>query len=183
LADVDRVYTKHRRCLIAVSEGIHAPDGKLWAEKMQEDVEKDSHGNVQLSGSGALGDFLAELIKKKLSGKLRVRADTFGYMQRSFPGCVSEVDAREARMVGEMAVKYSTDENNIEGSVAMRRVGSGEYQVETFLTPLASVAKETKHMSPEYISDGNNITAAFEEYARPLVGKLPVVGIFDEYRV
>src|SRR5213079_808731 len=109
------------------------------------------------------------------SGKLRVRADTFGYMQRSFPRCVSVTDAHEARMVGEMAVKYSTEENNLEGSVAMRRIPGGQYQVETFLTPLASVAKETKHMSPEFISDGNNITKAFEDYARPLVGKLPVV--------
>jgi 6-phosphofructokinase len=183
LADVDRVYTRQRRCLIAVSEGIHAPDGKLWAEKMQENLEKDSHGNIQLSGSGALGDFLATLIKTKLSGKLRVRADTFGYLQRSFPGCVSETDAKEARMVGEMAVKYSMDENNIEGSVAMRRLPGRDYRVETFLTPLATVAKETKHLSPEFITDGNNITPAFENYARPLVGKLPVVGTFDEYRV
>ena len=183
LADVDRVYTKQRRCLIAVSEGIHAPDGKLWAEKMAENVEKDSHGNVQLSGSGALGDFLADLIKKKLSGKLRVRADTFGYMQRSFPGCISEMDSREARMVGEMAVKFSTDENNIEGSVAMRRLSNDPYRIETFLTPLASVARETKHLSPEFIAEGNNITPAFEEYARPLVGRLPVVGTFDEYRI
>ena len=183
LADVDRVYTKQRRCQIAVSEGIHAPDGKLWAEKMAENVEKDSHGNVQLSGSGALGDFLADLIKKKLSGKLRVRADTFGYMQRSYPGCISEMDSREARMVGEMAVKYSTDENNIEGSVAMRRLSNDPYRIETFLTPLASVARETKHLSPEFIAEGNNITPAFEEYARPLVGRLPVVGTFDEYRI
>ena len=182
LADVDRIYTKQRRCLIAVSEGIHAPDGKLWAEKMAENLEKDSHGNVQLSGTGALGDFLANLIKTKLSGKLRVRADTFGYLQRSFPGCVSEVDAREARMVGEMAVKYSMDEKNVEGSVAMRRLPGRDYRVETILTPLATVAKETKHLPDEFITDGNNITPAFEAYARPLVGKLSTVGTFDEYR-
>jgi 6-phosphofructokinase 1 len=183
LADVDRVYTKQRRCLIAVSEGIGTPDGKTWAERMAENLERDSHGNIQLSGTGALGDYLADLIKKKLSGKLRVRADTFGYLQRSFAGCISEVDAREARMVGEMAVRYSTDEKNVEGSVAMRRVGGGEYRVETFLTPLSTVAKETKHMSAEFITDGNNITPAFEKYARPLVGKLPVVGTFDEYKI
>jgi len=29
-----------------------------------------------------------------------VRADTFGYLQRSFAGLASEVDAREAREVG-----------------------------------------------------------------------------------
>src|SRR5581483_8326594 len=66
LADVDRVYKKHGRCLIAASEGISTPDGKAWAEKMSEHVEKDPHGNIQLSGTGALGDYLASLITKKL---------------------------------------------------------------------------------------------------------------------
>src|SRR5271154_1902286 len=60
IADVDRVYTKQGRCLIAVSEGVSRPDGKTWAEAMSENLERDSHGNVQLSGTGALGDFLGE---------------------------------------------------------------------------------------------------------------------------
>jgi 6-phosphofructokinase 1 len=60
LADVDAVYRKRGRCLIAVSEGISQPGGKTWAEAMQEGgLEKDSHGNIQLSGTGALGDYLA----------------------------------------------------------------------------------------------------------------------------
>src|SRR3954471_19733198 len=185
LGDVDRVYTKLGRCLIAVSEGASAPDGKAWAEKMAENLEKDAHGNVQLSGTGALGDFLAEQIKSKLKApggkKLRVRADTFGYLQRSFP-MVSEVDAREARMVGQMAVRYSADSANSEGSVAMRRVAGGAYKIETFLTPLSTVARETKHLDPSYIKDGNDITDAFKDYARPLVGEMPVVGSLEELK-
>jgi 6-phosphofructokinase 1 len=109
LADVDRIYSKKGRCLIAMSEGVSAPDGKTWAEKMAGDLEKDSHGNVQLSGTGALGDFFAAMVTKKLNNpggkKLRVRADTFGYLQRSFAGYVSEVDARESREVGRQAVR------------------------------------------------------------------------------
>ena len=97
LADVDRVYSKKGRCLIAMSEGVGTPDGKTWAEKMADNLEKDSHGNIQLSGTGALGDFFAGLVTKKLNNpggkKLRVRADTFGYLQRSFPTIVSESDA------------------------------------------------------------------------------------------
>ena len=125
LSDVDRMYSRHGRCLIAVSEGVSHTDGKTWAERMMADIEKDSHGNIQLSGTGALGDFLANLITKKITPaggkKLRVRADTFGYLQRSFPGFVSESDASEARLVGKMAVQYSADQSNAEGSVAMRR--------------------------------------------------------------
>lgn len=182
LADVDRTYTKHGRCLIAASEGISMPDGKAWAEAIMQNVDKDAHGNIQLSGTGALGDYLASLITRKLQKpggkKLRVRADTFGYLQRSFPGFVSDTDAREARLVGQMAVRYATQAES-GGSVAMRRAAGGDYRIETFLTPLSTVARETKHMDPAYISNGNNITDAFKQYARPLVGPLPVVGTLD----
>jgi 6-phosphofructokinase 1 len=182
LADVDRMYTKYGRCLIAASEGIARPDGTTWVEAMAKSVEKDDHGNLQLGGNGALGDYLSDLIKRRLGGggkKLRVRADTFGYLQRSFPGYVSTVDAREARLVGQMAVKYSA-QGESEGSVAMRRVEGPGYRIETFLTPLATVARETKHMDASYLADGNNITDAFVQYVRPLVGDLPKVGSFDE---
>src|SRR5665213_1301993 len=161
LADVDRVYSKQGRCLIAVSEGVSQPGGKTWAEAMATNIERDSHGNIQLSGTGALGDFMAGLITRKLQApggkKLRVRADTFGYLQRSFPGFVSESDAKEARLVGQMAVKYSA-QGEPGGSVAMRRVAGPEYKIETHLTPLSTVARETKHMDPSYLSGGNNIT-------------------------
>src|SRR5947207_11313376 len=87
IADVDRIYSKRKRCLIAASEGITLPDGSSWFEKLAETQERDAHGNLTLSGSGALGDHMAELIRRKLTpvgGKPpRVRADTFGYIQRS----------------------------------------------------------------------------------------------------
>ena len=185
LSDVDRVYSKQGRCLIAVSEGVSQPNGKAWAEAMTSNLERDAHGNIQLSGTGALGDYLASMITKKLQApggkKLRVRADTFGYLQRSFPGFVSGTDAREAHLVGEMAVRYAA-QGQTGGSVAMKRVGGDEYKIETFLTPLSTVARETKHLDPSYIADGNNITEAFREYAKPLVGGLPRVGTFDELK-
>ncbi len=188
LSDVDRMYRKHGRCLIACSEGIVQPDGKTWAQKMaeglSEHIERDMHGNIQLSGTGALGDFMADLIKDKLGGpgkKLRVRADTFGYLQRSFPGVISEVDAREARLVGEMAVRFSLKEG-ADGSVTMRRLPGPRYDIETVLTPLHLVAKETRHMDPSFIEGGNNITDAFKQYAKPLVGQLPAVGTFGEMK-
>jgi 6-phosphofructokinase len=186
LADVDRIYSKKGRCLIAVSEGISTPDGKTWAEKMAGDLEKDSHGNVQLSGTGALGDFLAGLVTKKLNNpggkKLRVRADTFGYLQRSFAGIVSEVDAAEAREVGRQAVRFSADNKHLELSVVMKRVSNSPYKIELEHTSIKNVAKDTKHLDASYIENGNNITRAFIDYAKPLVGKLPVVGSFEELK-
>jgi 6-phosphofructokinase len=172
LSDVDAVYKKLGRCVIAVSEGIGDTDGKTWAEKITKTDEHDDHGNVQLSGTGALADYLAMRIKAKLKVK-RVRADTFGYLQSSFAGLQSEVDAKEARWCGRHAVQYAMNELN--GSVAMKRTDNGKnYGVELFRTELANVAEKTKSMPAEFINkDGNGVTNAFIEYAMPLTGGLP----------
>jgi len=172
LADVDGVYKKYGRCVIAVSEGICDTDHKTWAEKLAENEERDAHGNIQLSGTGALADFLAGQIKTNLKIK-RVRADTFGYLQRSYAGLQSPVDVAEARQCGRQAVQYAMEYDS--GSVAMKRIGEGDgYAVELFRTELKNVAEKTKSIPAEYINaDGNGVTEAFVNYAMPLVGGLP----------
>jgi len=172
LSDVDAVYTKLGRCVIAKSEGITDPDGATWAEKIVREMETDDHGNIQLSGSGVLADFLASRIKARLGVK-RVRADTFGYLQRSFAGLRSSVDAVEARACGREAVRLAMTEQS--GSVAIKRIGNAkDYAIELFRTELCNVADKTKLMPQEFINEqGNGITEAFREYAMPLVGELP----------
>ena len=88
--DVKAAVKKFGRCVCAVSEGIRGKDGVAIGAKLGSG-EKDSHGNVQMSGTGALGDALSRILKEK-AGVKRVRADTFGYLQRSFPGIASKVD-------------------------------------------------------------------------------------------
>ncbi len=169
LKDVDEVYSRFGRCVIAVSEGIVDASGQPIITSITGETERDSHGNVQLSGTGALGDALGKLIKDRLKIQ-RVRSDTFGYLQRSFLGVVSEVDQAEAREVGEKAAQYAIW-NNVDGSVAIRR--TGDYSVEYFLTPLESVAKETKSMPRIFINEaGNDVTEDFRNYARPLLGNM-----------
>jgi len=170
IADVDKMYSKYGRCLLAVSEGIVNQDGEPIVTTLTKNDERDAHGNIQLSGTGALGDGLAHLVKEKLKIK-RVRCDTFGYLQRSFLGVVSDTDAHEAREVGEKAVQYSVWEN-VDGSVAIRR--TGDYSVEYFLTPLETVAKDSKSMPDDfYDSENSTATTAFKNYARPLIGDFP----------
>jgi len=172
LGDVDAVMKKLGRCVITVSEGICDADGVTWAQKIAEQAETDAHGNIQLSGTGALADFLAAEVKTRLKVK-RVRADTFGYLQRSFAGLQSAVDVDEARRCGREAVKLAMKHDN--GSVAIKRIANGaDYAVELFRTELCNVAEKTKSMPDEFINaDGNGVTEAFVEYATPLVGKLP----------
>ncbi|MCM8807504.1 MAG: 6-phosphofructokinase [candidate division WOR-3 bacterium] len=180
LKDVDEVYKKYGRCLVAVSEGIADEKGEPIVAKFTKEV--DSHGNIQLSGTGALGDLLADLVRRELKIS-RVRADTFGYLQRSFPGIYSEVDVKEAYKVGELAVKYAVGKYE-SGSVSIKREKGKKYKVYYELVPLESVAKETRSMPDEFINvEGNWVTEKFIEYAKPLVGKLPEIGVLKKYKI
>jgi ATP-dependent phosphofructokinase / diphosphate-dependent phosphofructokinase len=168
IADVDRIYKKHGLCTVAVSEGIQDDKGTPIALTLSDSAERDAHGNVQLSGTGVVGDLLADQIKSKLKIK-RVRADTFGYLQRSFLGVVSDRDAHEAREVGEIAVQYAMWDN-VDGSVVIRRPVQN-YSVSYDLVPLESVAGKTRVMPDEFINaEANGVTTAFENYCRPLIG-------------
>lgn len=167
LLDVKLVYDRFGRCVVAASEGIQDAQGTPILMKSMEALEKDAHGNVQLSGTGALGDLLAEMVRKKLNIK-RVRADTFGYLQRSFFGCVSDVDQHEAREVGEKAAQYAIW-HNMDGSITIQR--TGDYSVDYRLVPLQELAGKTRHMPDEFINaEGNNVSDAFRYYCRPLLG-------------
>ncbi|MDQ6968417.1 MAG: 6-phosphofructokinase [Mariprofundaceae bacterium] len=171
-ADVVAQVEKHGRCVVAVSEGIVDADGNPIATS----GEKDSHGNLQLSGTGALGDALSALVKEALPKGARVRADTFGYLQRSFPTVVSTVDAKEAREVGGFGVEHAITLGT-NGSVAIRRLSSVPYESDYFVTPLSTVAREATSLKDEYINDaGNDVTQAWLDYLAPLVGDLPKMG-------
>lgn len=180
ISDIDAVCEKLGRCVIAVSEGIRDENNRTWAENLAKNAEKDAHGNVQLSGTGALADFLASQVKAHLKIK-RVRADTFGYLQRSFAGLQSAPDVSEARRCGIEAVKLAM--TNLNGSVAMKRTADGkDYAVELFRTELANVAEKTKSLPDEYINaQASGITQAFIDYAMPLTGPLPRTEFLGNY--
>lgn len=167
LLDVKEVYDRLGRCVVAISEGVVDKNGTPIIQILTDTQEMDQHGNLQLSGVSTLGDVLGDLVKKKLGIK-RVRSDTFGYLQRSFLGCVSDVDQKEAREVGEKAAQYSIW-NNVDGSISITRTGF--YSVDYNLIDLSKVAGKTKTMPDNFINkEGNHITDEFKYYLRPLLG-------------
>jgi 6-phosphofructokinase 1 len=174
LRDVKATTDQYGRCVIAVSEGIHDDSGDAIVTKLAKEVEKDAHGNVQLSGTGALADLLCAAIREG-TGQKRVRGDTFGYLQRSFLGCVSDVDQKESRAVGVEAARYAHDGAEgvkRDGTVTIHRTGAGDsYAAEYKLSKLEDVAGKTKVMADELIeSSGHDITPAFVDYLKPLLG-------------
>ena len=181
--EVKEVYDSLGRCLVAVSEGVHNENGEYFLQTYANETgsglagKKDSHGNIQLSGSGALGDTLVNIISENIEGS-RVRADTFGYLQRSFLADVSEVDAEEAERVGQHAVIASKEKDS--GSVILKRQLSEEYYCEVDTVELNKVAKNTKNMPKEFLDDKKPyVTNDFFEYAMPLTGGIePKTQIF-----
>ena len=170
--DVQAVMKKEGRCVVAVSEGIRDAQGELFAKKFA-GGERDSHGNLQLSGTGALGDFLAKHLKAE-AGVSRVRADTFGYLQRSFPGVASKTDQKEARAAGAAAVKAALKGKLTKGTIAIVRKPGAKYAVTFEAQPVANAAKYTRSVPDAFIApNGHDVTKAFLAYARPIVGALP----------
>jgi len=166
LADVKGSMDRYGRCVVAVSEGITDRQNVPIAEGLSKQLEKDAHGNIQLGG-GALADYLTQVVKDRLGYK-RVRGDTFGYVQRSFAGCVSDVDQREAREAGHKAVQYAMSGDH-SGSVTIHRTRS--YAVDYKLSPLEDIAAKTRKMPDDFIAgSGTHVTEAFHRYLGPLLG-------------
>jgi 6-phosphofructokinase 1 len=224
LDDVDAVYQKHGRAVVAVSEGMAGLDGHtlLESEAIRREVaeldmqavldwfdasgkmedlsggaKRDAFGHIQLSGTGALADFLSTITKihlyRKYNKKARVRADTLGYAQRSMAGVVSESDALEGREAGRVAVKVAMS-GDIDGSICFRRLPSnfGKYHCEPFRASLEDVSgvnfpkgmKQYRPMEDKFITEaGNDVTAEFIEWVRPLVGTLPPKGLLAGHSV
>ena len=177
VADVQAAMKKFGRCVVAVSEGIREADGTPIAARFA-NGERDSHGNLQLSGTGALGDALAAHLKAN-AGISRVRADTFGYLQRSFPGVASKTDQKEARAAGAAAVKAALAGKLAKGTIAIVRAKGKAYKVTFEAQPIANAAKYTRSVPDAFIAaNGHDVTKAFLDYARPIVGPLPPCEVF-----
>ena len=175
--DVKAALKKYGRCVCAVSEGIRGRDGVPIGAKLGSG-ETDSHGNVQMSGTGALGDALAKVLKTKAAVK-RVRADTFGYLQRSFPGIASKVDQAEGRAAGAAAVRAALAGKLAKGTIAIVRKPGRKYKVAFAPVPIQEAAKYTRSVPKAFIAkNGHDVTPAFLAYARPIVGELPACEIF-----
>ena len=183
LKDVKEVYESLGRCVVAVSEGIHNKEGDYFLQTYASDTgsglagKTDSHGNIQLSGSGALGDTLTNIVSEHIDGA-RVRADTFGYLQRSFLADISEVDAEEAERVGRHSVIASLELQS--GSVILKRQFSETYYCDVDVVDLDKVAKNTKDMPEEFLDNKKPyVTNEFFKYAMPLTGGIePKTQIF-----
>ena len=166
LADVEKVYKKTGKCIIAISEGIAAADGKLMAEKFAEgtDVARDSFGHAQLFG---VGTTLANMIKARLGCK--TRCVEFSLAQRCAAHIASATDVEEAFLSGQKAVEFAV-QGITDKMVGFRCSRENGYSCEIALLDLTVVANTEKKIPREWINEeGNGLTQDFIDYLRPLI--------------
>jgi 6-phosphofructokinase len=153
--DVRKTLDRHKRCIVAVSEGVSTEDGRSLVESIvpAERLERDAHGNVKLSGTD-LGAAFEQALADGLPGK-RARVDTLGYMPRGAISMISKVDAKEAFDAGAFAVEAAGKGG---GSVALQ-VEGGKTVIR--LVPLSNVAGKTRHMPDDFLkADENQLSEA-----------------------
>jgi 6-phosphofructokinase 1 len=149
-----------------MSEGVRGEDGKPLLESLRVEIERDAHGNVQLTG-GDLGIAVQGALSEAFP-KVRVRVDTFGYLPRAFPGMVSDVDRREAHEVGVHAIEAAQS-----GSASVTlKLEDG--RIVCRAVPLSKVAGKTRLMPDSFIApSGHDIAADGRAYLDRLVPKRP----------
>jgi 6-phosphofructokinase 1 len=163
-ADVKKQVDTGRGCVVAVCEGLRDAEGNVMVA-FKHAVGTDSFGHKQLGG---VGDYLVDLIAERLG--IKARFDKAGTIQRSFGLAQSDVDVEEARMVGAAAVAHACA-GVTDHMVTLKRVRQSPYKCETDLAPLEAVANAERPVPDEFINaDGSDVTPAFIEYARPLIG-------------
>ena len=162
-ADVEAIYAKNGKVLVAVSEGIHYADGSFVSEAKTSAT--DGFGHAQLGGLAAL---LASIVKEKTGAK--VRGIELSLLQRCGAHLASETDIEESYMSGKAAV-----ENAVNG-ITDKMVGfersyeDGKYVCKTKLLGLTDVANTEKKVPLEWINAAhNNVEQPFVDYVLPLI--------------
>jgi 6-phosphofructokinase len=161
--DVDRVYRRLGRCVVAVCEGQLDEKGQAFGA----DERAGSRGKLAMN----LAHRLAMLTGERL--KLRSRSEKPGLLGRSWWSNEPKLDRIEARLCGAAAMRAAL-EGRTRVAVTLLREPGHEYQVSNGLASLERVASRERLFPSDWRNTaGTDVTAAFQDYVSPLVGTIP----------
>jgi 6-phosphofructokinase len=162
LDDINEVYQRLGRCVVAVCEGQLDEYGECFGA----DTRPGSRGKLAMN----LAHRLAMLTAEKL--KLKARSEKPGLLGRSFWSDEPRIDRAEARLCGQAAVSAALAGRTRVTITLVRELGA-EYRVSTGLAPLENVASRERLFPSEWKNAaGTDVTAGFRKYAEPLVGSI-----------
>lgn len=173
LSDAHACIDRYGYVSIVCGEGITWGNGR----PVSASTERDKFANVEFGAMGGTSAALAlhRLLTEEGTGGSRLRGEF--QITESLPMCAidraSAVDLDEAYRCGERAVELA--EGGSSGvMVSILRTSDTPYRQELSTIALEEVAARTKPMPDEFLSaDGHDVTRAFVDYLKPLVGELP----------
>jgi 6-phosphofructokinase 1 len=163
-ADVEGVYRRLGRCVIAVCEGQTDERGEWFGADL-----------ITLPGArdalpANMGHVLARLIWSRTG--LRARAEKPGLLGRSCQALASEVDRAESFRCGEAALQAAIGGESGK-MVSIQRVPGKDYQVAMELTHLESVARIERRFPSEWMNDArNDVRPEYLTWSRPIIGEI-----------
>lgn len=151
---------KANNIIIAVSEGIRDENGEYYCS--QSTQSHDIFGHAQLAGcSRVLESFLSEEFGYKM------RSVELNVLQRCCGHFTSLTDLTESQHIGKRAAHAAIKGRS---GVVMGFKRTGDYVCTVIENKAADIANKERKVPDEFISpDGNDVTAAFVEYSRPLI--------------
>jgi 6-phosphofructokinase 1 len=172
--DVKAVHKKHGWVSVVVGEGVADRTGRpiSYGEKKGKTV-KDKFGNIEFGSTGGVG--AARELFISATKTLGIRGEF--QQPESLPLCAADrrsaVDVKEAFQVGRRAVAHAVRGGN-DVMITIERKPGAKYVSSYGTVPLHNVAVCNKKMPAHYINKaGNDVTAAFIRYAKPLIGAIP----------
>ncbi|WP_418718898.1 diphosphate--fructose-6-phosphate 1-phosphotransferase [Candidatus Allofournierella merdipullorum] len=161
LADVKALVEKKGGVVVVASEGLTGPDGKPIVEPIFQVGRATYYGDVSAH--------LANLVIKKLG--VKARSEKPGICGRASIAFQSSVDREEAILAGAEAVKAAV-EGETGVMIGFERLPGAEYAVRPIRIPIQQVMLTERTMPDEFINRrGNDVTEAFVEWCRPLIGE------------
>ncbi|HEY8396096.1 MAG TPA: diphosphate--fructose-6-phosphate 1-phosphotransferase [Bacilli bacterium] len=163
LNDVKTLYEKQGGVIVVASEGLKYADGTP--------IVKPSLTVGRAVYFGDVSAHLTNLVLKELG--IKARSEKPGIIGRCSSLHVSEVDRKEAVLMGRTAAKAVLSKES--GMMAgIKRISSAPYRVEPILIPIEEVMLTERKLPDNFINEeGNGVTKAFEEWLRPLLSDLP----------
>lgn len=162
-SDVEEMYRKYGRAVVAVCEGLRDPQGNPFG------ADLDRAGNRQHELASNLAHSLARAVSAKIG--LRVRSEKPGLLGRSCSFAVSESDALDSYRCGYDAV------------LAAGRGESGvmialQPSAETCTVPLKDVAGLERLVPHDWISaSGHDAAPELIRYISPLAGPIEALPV------
>jgi len=147
-------------CVVVASEGIKRKDGSF----VSDNGSIDAFGHSQLGG---VAPFLADLVKRELQFKCHWAVSD--YLQRSARHLASSTDVQHAFALGEAAVRFAENDQNMVMPV-IRRIPGKKYRWKIESAKLSRVANVERKLPRSYITrEGYGITTKAIEYLLPLI--------------